>query len=162
MMCFVSSNCPITAGDSLSSVMRHLLISMQIQTSKLRSITTSLSLSLAHPLPPQCCKLVEASWTGSEEAPRSSLPDPSLLAQQQPEAAVPVLLRLPQPAAVHRGHAAAQPGGGLVHGGQGLRTVSQLQLHLRHGTTQRRAGTEEFRVNWSTKASYLLSFYCCQ
>lgn len=80
-------------------------------------------------------QLAEAPWPGPEEAAGSSLPDPGILAQQQPQAALPLLLCPAQPVALPGRHAAAPTGRRLVHGGQGLRTVSQLQLHLCHGTS---------------------------
>lgn len=70
MMWFVSSNCPITAGDSLSSVMRHLLISVQFwwKTDIFSSDPNVKApfnhhVSLSLPCPPPPSTVLQTGWS---------------------------------------------------------------------------------------------------
>lgn len=63
----------------------------------------------------------------------SSLPDASVLAQQQPQVALPLPVRPPQHSPLHHCHAEERTRRAVVHGGQGLWPVSQPQLHSCYG-----------------------------
>ncbi len=81
----------------------------------------------------QCRQLAETSWFGAEETQDSSLPDAGVLAQKQPQAVVPLPVRSPECAPLHHRNAEERTWRSLVHGGQGLRPVSQPQLHFCYG-----------------------------